>query len=719
MRKLTLLVQLLLSSILLQGEQPKIDFYEVQISIDGKLDEPIWMTLPRFSQFFNCYPQDEGMADNDTEVKIFHNGEFLYISAAYKDNQNGANLGSLKRDDYHFGLHLSDSFGVIIDPYGNQNRGYFFAINSGSNQVDGLIGSFNDLNTGWNAIWQAEARSEGNMKYYEIAIPLSSLSFDPNKTEWNLQFYTRDPKNRTYTAWSKFPRTMLQFDTRYLKPVKINNLRAEQQSKTMILPSLTSTYFKEIDAEQDFSLKPSLDVQHSLTQGLRLDLTINPDFSQVDVDQQVTNLSRFDIVFPEQRNFFLENSDLFAKLGTTDNITPFYSRFIGAETDILFGLKLSGNISPSTRIGLLEVQSSKQDSLAQNYAVAVAQQQFSEQWTATGYLVNRQKTKDFEFTKDYNRVFGSMINYLSKNKVWWVQGNYSKAMSPGITKSSSLYNIEAFYDTPTFSLFGLARRVEKNYLTDIGFVPRIYNYDPEADVFVRQGYNNAYTNLDLLKYYPDSKHIDSWRYLSVNADLYYDDEGKFSELNLFANNALWFKDLSSIYLNFMQDFIHLKYGFDPLGNGQLITPGDYQSTAVRLGYYSDNTQSFYYSGTAQAGSFYHGKRQRFSTELGYRILPYTALEFSYELNRLDLNELGKEDFHLVNLIAEVFFSNTLSITNYVQYNTQFDNFNVNSRLEWQYRPLSYVYLVFTDNFNRNLKQKEYGVSLKLNYRLQL
>jgi hypothetical protein len=98
------------------------------------------------------------------------------------------------------------------------------------------------------------------------------------------------------------------------------------------------------------------------------------------------------------------------------------------------------------------------------------------------------------------------------------------------------------------------------------------------------------------------------------------------------------------------------------------------------------------------------------------MLPFANLELSYDINAIDLNELGKQTFHLTRFIGEIFFNNRLNWTTYVQYNTQRDNFNINSRLQWEYKPLSYIYLVISDNYNQDISRQNWGVAFKMNYR---
>ena len=182
------------------------------------------------------------------------------------------------------------------------------------------------------------------------------------------------------------------------------------------------------------------------------------------------------------------------------------------------------------------------------------------------------------------------------------------------------------------------------------------------------------------------------------------------------NSAVFFKDLSAIYYVLNYDEVDLKYGFDPLRNGNALSPGKYNFGVLKVGYNSANNQKFRYRFNVQKGTYYGGKRTTAGAYLNYQLLPFANLELTYDINKIDLNILGKETFHLTRFTGQVFFNNRLNWTTYLQYNSQRDNFNVNSRLQWEYKPLSYVYLVVTDNFNRDFSRENWGVAFKMNYR---
>lgn len=708
--------------LLARAQDSKIKFIDTTIAIDGNFTESVWENLPEYTGFYNYLPTDIGLAKNQTSVKLFHNGTYLYVSAIYNDTTPKTQVSTLKRD---VSIAFSDAFIMILDTQNQEQNGYFFAVNTLGNQTDGLVGRSNsgyNLSFSWNATWQAKTTLNGNKKQYEIAIPLKALNFNKDNAVFGLQFYVRDIKNNSWTIFKNVKRNYANLDLRFTEKFTVENLPNKANSRFTITPSLTTNYQNNVeDNLKETNYKPSLDVQYNLTSSLKLDATVNPDFSQIDVDQQVTNLTRFSVFFPEQRNFFLENSDLFSNLGV-NGINPFYSRRIGASSDIQFGLKLSGNIGSKTRIGVLNVQSDKNNEVdSQNYGVVVGEQQLSKNITATGYLINRQQTNEFEFIDDYNRVTGLNLNYKSNNNKWIGLANFGKSFNDGISNKNTFYNAGIWFNKRGFEWNAGIKTIGSNFITDIGFTPRLYNYDAINAITVREGYTELSLGIEYEKFYEDSKTLNSFRIVNYRNNTYFDETGELNQTSHFFNSAIFFKDLSAVYYVFTYDFVDLKYGFDPLGNGNALQPDTYKYGLLKVGYNSANNQKFRYRFNIQKGQYYSGKRTSGGVYLNYQLLPFANLEASYDINKIDLNELGSETFHLTRFTGEVFFNNRLNWTTYLQYNTQRDNFNVNSRLQWEYKPLSYVYLVLTDNYNNTsgFNRTNWGVAFKINYRLNL
>jgi hypothetical protein len=717
MKKIFLIALCFLSTLHTQAQTKTIQFKNAAITIDGQLDEPIWKELPEYTGFYNYAPTDIGLAENQTLVQLFHDGEYLYVSLIYNDTTSRTQVSSLKRD---VPIGLSDGFAMVLDTQNQQQSAYYFSVNSYSTQIDGIVERINegyDFSTNWSTIWKAKAFMNGKQKQYEIAIPLKALNFDTNNAVFGVQFYVRDIKKNAWTILKNVKRNYRLFDLRFTEKMIVEALPNTSTSRFTTTPSITANYQNDaIDEETDTTFKPSLDVQYNVTSSLRLDAAINPDFSQIDIDQQVTNLTRFSVFFPERRNFFLENSDLFSNLGV-DGVNPFYSRRIGANSDILFGLKLSGNISPKTRIGILNVQTDKEkEIISENFGALIAEQQLSKNFTTTGFLINRQQTDKFKFINDYNRVAGINVNYKSDNNKWLGLANFGKSFNDEVSKDNSFYNAGIWFNTRGLEWNTSVKNVGKNYITDVGFTPRLYNYDAINDVVVREGYTQTTARIEYQKFYEKSKIVNSVRYLNYKNDTYLDEDGRLNQTSHFFNSAIFFKNLSGLYYVFKYDYVNLRYGFDPLGNGNSLNPDEYRFGILKIGYNSANNQRFRYRFNVQKGNYYSGKRIAAGGYLNYQLLPFANLELNYDFNEIDLNLLGKETFHLARFTGQIFFSNRLNWTTYVQYNTQQDNFNINSRLQWEYKPLSYVYLVVSDNYNKDITRTNWGIAFKMNYR---
>ncbi len=697
-----------------QDNYRSIPFLAESVKINGELSDAVWEKVTPFTGFHNHFPADEGLAEQQTEVRIFHNQKFLFIGATYFDKEERNNINSLKRDLYWESMFLSDCFGIVLDPFEEGDNGYYFGVNASGVQYDALIGGINNLNDSWNTIWRSETSKKGTEKYYEIAIPLDAINFNTQKNTWGIQFFINDTKTNQFSTLVHSPRNFVQYDLRFMEQVHIDNLPKEVGQKFSVLPSIALSYSKDkVNDLKDNDFTPSIDGQYNITSSLRLDVTLNPDFSQVEVDQQVTNLSRFAINFPERRKFFLENSDLFNNLGT-DLSNPFYSRRIGSETNILAGAKLSGNIGKKTRIGLLNVQTKNEDEeeiKGKNYSVLVGRQNLSDQFIASLFLVNSQNSQS------YNRIGGSNLNYKSENNKWISNLNYAQAFTNTTSDENHFVNAEITYQTRKLNWTTAFQKAGKNYISETGFVPLIYNYDAATDETTREGYNRLFGEIQLKHFPKNSKSIDWMRVFWINSTAVFNEDNSFRENRIFFSPfAIRFKNSSYVYVSFDNRIEELNYNFDFLQNGNFIKPGKYNHTFGRVGYWSPNNRKFYYTVKFEFGQFYNGTRINPLVTVAYRLLPRAVLSASYETNKVDLEELGNKNFHLAKLTTEIYFSNRLNWTTYLQYNTQQDNFNINSRFQWEYKPLSYIYLVFSNNYDGDFMEKSWGISFKVNRR---
>ena len=312
---------------------------------------------------------------------------------------------------------------------------------------------------------------------------------------------------------------------------------------------------------------------------------------------------------------------------------------------------------------------------------------------------------------------GLKVNYLSKNRKWSGFTTYSHSFNDEVEGEGQAFSIENSYNTRTLSFSTKLNTVGKNYLTDIGFVPRISNFNALDNTIIREGYTQFFQDLSINYFPKNQSRIQTFRPANASVSVFMDEKGEVFETNYFYNTALFFANQMSAYINVYHDDIKLKYAFDPLRNDNLILPGNYKNSAIRAGFNSDYTRSFYGSVNLQFGQFYEGDRTRFGLVAGYRLLPLLSIELNYEHNSLSFDDIGNQNLHLLGFTTELFFSTRLNWTTYIQLNEQINNFNINSRLQWEYKPLSFIYLVFSDNYTKSFSHKNWGVSLKINRRL--
>jgi hypothetical protein len=454
------------------------------------------------------------------------------------------------------------------------------------------------------------------------------------------------------------------------------------------------------------------DAKIALTPGLNLDLTINPDFSQVEVDRQVANLSRFELFFPELRQFFLENRDLFAMFGFPST-RPFFSRRIGLaynpvkqrneKVPILAGMRLSGKLTDDLRIGLLNMQTDRKkwsddEALpAANFTVATAQRKVFERSTISGILVNKQNflsslnEQQKKGWEPWNRVAGLEYNLYSKDNRWEGEWYYHRSFSPDkAQRGSSLASFLGYRDRNYNVFFGY-NRTDSTFTADAGFVPR----PGVQNLFISPG----------LRIYPKSgwaaKHITNHR-ISINNDLTMGLNGRKTDYDLGLNYSVFFTDQSGVESAIFHRYTYLFEPFDPTnlyeeGTDPLPVKG-YENIGWRLSYFSGTTTDLQGEINLEGGQYFNG--QIFSTQgrIAYRMQPFGLFSMLYSYNRIRLPKpYASADFWLIGPRVELAFTRYLFTSAFFQYNTQSNNFNINARLQWRFAPVSDLFLVYTDN----------------------
>lgn len=712
-----------------QAYQLKISRCSDAIKVDGELSEASWQSADKATDFWEIIFSDKERARQKTEVKLAYDDHFLYVSVRAQDTTPYIS-NSLKRD---VNGHLSDAIWMGLDPLNQKTNGYLFYLTAFNVQGDEAYSAsgLENLSFTWDTKWFSAAKRYDNYWTAEMAVPFKSFRYSHEKTVWGINFYRVDAKNGQYSAWTKIPININWNDFGYYGALVWEDSPPAPGKNISFLPYITGSLSKDKEANTPVngSFNTGFDAKVAVTPSLNLDLTVNPDFSQVEVDQQVTNLTRFNIFFPERRPFFLENADLYSDVGFT-GIRPFYSRTIGLDPSgnpipIIGGARLSGNVSKDWRVGVMNMQTgSRGDFAAQNYTAATVKRQVLKRSGIGAYFLNRQgfmtrEQKALHPLEAYGRNAGVEARFTSNTTKWNAYGGYHISSKPGIDKKNHFINAGAKYSAAKVEAVVNYNEVGTNYYTDMGFVGLLYNYDAQLDSVIRLGFKQGLAQAQY-RIVPKKgavyTHLLGVENLTIlNPDNTLNDQ--LNRIRYFIN----FKNRSELNLRLDRQDTRLLF-YTRFTENHPLPPRKYVYNQWNIQYTSDVRKEVTYSLNYRQGGFYNGTLFSLVTSLNYRLQHWGNINMGVGYNKLRFPDpYGEAEFFLINPRIEIYFSNKIFWTTFLQYNTQINNFNINSRLQWRYKPMSDFFLVYTDNYFSDpfFKSKNRAVVFKANYWLNL
>jgi len=692
------------------------------VKLDGFLDEPSWnKDNPAASRFKLNFPNDTAFSKWQTEVYATFDDNFLYFGAVCYQKRSDYTIQSLRRD---FGPGTTDVLNILLGPAKDGLNGMAFGISPYNVQREALIDNGANLSFEWDNKWYSAVQNYDDRWVVEIAIPFKTLRYTVAEGEnsWELQFVRAKVKEFETSSWRPVPFQFSPLNLAFAGRLIWETPPPKPGANISIIPYAignASLDYKRSpgdlsleEVSRDVSGNMGADAKVAITSGLNLDLTLNPDFSQVEVDRQVPNLSRFELFFPEVRQFFLENRDLFSMFGFPGT-RPFFSRRIGVgynpvkglneRIPIVGGARLSGKLTDNLRVGLLNMQTRQKtwsDNAAvpaSNFTVATVQQKVFGRSAVSAILVNRQNGLDKlnETQKadwqPWNRVAGLEYNLFSKDNRWEGEWYYHRSFSPDPKKRGGTLASFLGYEDRYFSARFGYQRIDSTYDAEAGFVPR----PGVQSLFPGFGVN----------FYPKggraSRHITQF-YFNVDGDVVLGLNGFQTDHSVWAYGGARFRDQSYWNVGGYSEFVYLFEPFDPTNlykPGTLPLPvGAYPTHGLGTEYSSGTSTDLQGNFSIQAGQFFSGSVFALDGQLSYRRQPIGLLTLSVNYNRIRLPEpYASADIWLIGPRFEVSFRKDLFLSGFFQYNTQSNNFNINTRVQWRFAPASDVFLVYTDN----------------------
>ena len=480
--------------------EPVTDFVAVQrskvysatrasdrIVIDGTLDEPVWGRAAVGGDFYQTDPQTGVSATEQTDFRILYDKDQIYVSVV-AHQRDPTIISELKRE---FEATDGDVIILFFDTFDDDRNGFAFATNPGSAMRDWQI-SGGTPNENWDGVYEVAAQVTEWGWTAEFAIPFKTLRFDDtNNTQiWGFNIQRIMRNRNEWVQWSPAPRPFRIFEASIAgRLTGIEGVR--QGSNLKVKPFVVANRQESgtpVPGQKNFD--SGVDVKYGITSGLTLDLTVNTDFSQVEVDQQQVNLTRFGLFFPEKREFFLENLGVFdvcgnagggggggrgggGRCGAERDLVPFFSRRIGLSEDgplsMRGGARVTGKLA-GFDVGFLGMNvGGEGDAPDNNWMVGRLRRDLFTNSQVGGFFFYRRADGE----GDWNRTMGVDGNFNFFRQRLNLSGAVMRAETPTTTGDNLATTIQVTYRDRIFNGSSSFVSIDDDFHNDFGFTPRL------------------------------------------------------------------------------------------------------------------------------------------------------------------------------------------------------------------------------------------------------
>ena len=682
--------------------RPSLRAYRVaqEIRVDGRLDESAWLQADSTTtDFIQVQPNPGYPASHPTVIRILYDDRNLFIGATlYEDEPGRLIVPGLEQD---YSTHDSDIFGVALDTYHDRQNGFLFAINPAGAVWDAQ--TFNDqrdVAIAWEGIVDVRTTVGDDRWTVEMVIPFATLRYNPVRGEqvWGLAFSRRIRHLNEESNWAPTERQHKLY--KFSLAGTLTGLQDLQKGRNLwVKPYALGSRVAQAGAGSDGEADGGLDVKWGITPRMTLDLTMNTDFSQVEVDQEQVNLERFSLFFPEKRDFFLENEGTFAfqdvtirnyKTGSSpQKFKLFHSRRIGLSSDrtplpIAAGARLTGKVGDRTEVGFLEMQTRTQGPLGdpsyfpgENFAVARVKTLVGDASNVGVMFVNRQQTAG-SGGRDYNRSFGVDGNVtLFDDLILSAYLARTEESDPtGNSRNAGMF--QAAYRNPMWDASVLAKHIGDDFNPGLGFVDR---------VGVRRMYATvgAHPQLATAKVFELNPYVET--------DFYTNLSGSLESRTVTGAFAVAFTD-GDMFTVAASDRYENLFAPTPIA-GVEVPSGVYEWREAQATYMVAGSKKVSGIFAVSGGDFYDGSRLSFMASTKFRPSPHFTADIGVNRNNL---ELAGRDFTADVYSLRLRWARDVRtfLMGFVQYNQSTEELITNVRFNLIHAPLSDLFLVFTE-----------------------
>ena len=662
--------------------------------IDGNLDESAWQQAAIVEDLHEVVPNEFTETSEPSAFFILYDQNAIYVAVRiWESNPDNVTAKLLRKGDFSFG---DDTITILLDPHNDGRSGYFFDLNPNGIRNEGLFSNVTEENWSWQGIWDGAAKRDSEGWVAEVEIPLKTLSFDPSNDTWGINFMRWRSRAGEWYGWVSHNNSV---DPSHSG--KLHGLAGLDQGLGLdVVPGLRISETKDFENSlSSTDVEPSIDIFYKVTSALTAALTVNTDFSGTGADARQINLSRFGLFFPEQRNFFLQDTDIFefGRIGRVENYfdstisgvdnqsgQPFFSRRIGLSDagepiDLEVGGKLTGRIGPWD-IGILDIQQASHtfvdESLpppnqlvtidSSNLFVGRGAVKVFEESMLGVIVTNGDPTSNLD-----NTLVGVDFRYLNtrlesgrtlEGTLW-----YQKTDTEGVNGDDAAFGMSLKIPSGDGFRGGVGfKELQANYNPALGFVNRVdvRDYTLEFGHIWRPGgdrFQRFYTG------------IDAQRIETIAGEL---------QTEVITFRAFEFATASSDGMNFWYTTSKEQIT-DPfeISEGIFIPPGLYSFGYYCIGSVSGPHRAIGAELSYCDGEFFDGDSRSGTASLVWRPSPHFKFSILYDVNDI---ELPQGDFitRLSSVRADIAFTSTWSWENFVQHDNVSDSLGLNSILRW-------------------------------------
>jgi hypothetical protein len=697
-------------------------------NIDGVLDDLVWQQAAIVEELHEVSPNEFSETSEPSKFMVLYDKDAIYVAARLWDsNPDDVIAQVMRKGDLSFG---DDTITILIDPHNEGRSGYFFDLNPNGIRNEGLYTDVTAENWAWQGIWHGAAQKDSEGWLAEIEIPLKTLSFDPSNDTWGINFMRWRGAAGEWYGWVSHNNSVNPAHSG-----KLQGLTGLSQGLGLdVVPGLRISESKDFTTSlSSTDIEPSVDVFYKLTSALTAALTVNTDFSGTGADARQINLSRFSLFFPERRDFFLQDTDIFefGRIGASENYfnttlsdvdnqsgRPFFSRRVGlSESGDAIGLDVGGKMTGRVGrwdIGVLDIQQASHTFLDSNDQLVTVD--------SSNLFVGRGAARVLE-----ESMLGVIVTSgdPTSNRDNSLVGIDFRYLNTRLKNGRTLQGAIWFQQTDTDGIngddaaFGVSLKMpgQDGFRGGVGFKEIQANFNPAL------GFTNR---SDVRDYTLEFGHV--WRpgsealrgvYSGIDAQRIDTIAGEL-QTEVITFRALEIESASSDFLNVWYTASKEQI-VDPfeISDGIFIPPGQYSFGYYCIGSGSGTHRSISGELWFCDGEFFGGDSTSGTAQLIWRPSPHFRLSLLHDVNDIELPQ-GKFTTRLSSIRADIAFTTTWSWENFVQYDNVSDGLGLNSILRWLPRAGRETVFVINREFQdytetRTFKSTSSDIAFKFSY----